>query len=173
MFNFPNNTKLFSKVILLIYILAYDSFSCTRSSSIPEIVRHFHFCQSKVENVISLAEHWLPTPGVGVTPTIQRIARTTTMPATSNRSANTSASWCQSYQGKHNTGKHWMAPHYIHLEKKQSKISSNSVYGPPWLAGAPISQWRAIGLSALLLCHRRRTLTLPGGVGNTESQEWA
>lgn len=60
MFNFPNNATLFSKMILLIYTLVYDSVSRITSSSILEIVRHFHFCQSKVENGIRRAEHLAP-----------------------------------------------------------------------------------------------------------------
>lgn len=93
MFNFPNNTKLFSKVVLLIYIFLYECFGCTNSSLILEIVKHCHFCQSKVENgpIEHNTESVTSTWQRSGTPTTWKIAKIIIMPATRNRSRNTSA----------------------------------------------------------------------------------
>lgn len=148
---------MFSKVILLIYISAYDSFRCTTFLSLLEIVRHFHFCQSKVENIISQAEHHAlvaSTWGQGGPQLYggQQRSSQCQPPRIEVQILLSIACGYQSHQGKHNIVKHWMNNKpYTHIKKKQSKMNSNSVHGPPWLGDALISQKMAIGLYALLL----------------------
>lgn len=134
---------MFSKVILLIYISAYDSFRCTTFLSLLEIVRHFHFCQSKVENIISQAEHHAlvaSTWGQGG-PQLhggQQRSSQCQPPRIEVQILLSIACGYQSHQGKHNIVKHWMNNKpYTHIKKKQSKMNSNSVphgQGMPSLA---------------------------------------
>lgn len=109
------------------------------------------------------AEDCVPIPSAkGGLPTTWRIAEIVTMPAIRHRSQTLLpiASWYWSCQGKHIVVKHWLEQH-TYIEKRQSKISSNSMsFSPLWPASPlPGSQGRAHGLHTPLLCSR--TLTPP------------
>lgn len=83
-------------------------------------------------------KHW-GGPCLRRTPTLWRTERSSQSqpPWTELQTLLPTASWYQSCQGKHNIVKHWLEQHFTHLEEKESKSSSNSVHGPPWLSGPP------------------------------------
>ena len=64
------------------------------------------------------------------------------------------ASWFWSHRGKHSSARHWTGQHFIHTEKRQSKISFSGSDSPPWLTGASQQLTQSHQPASNLLCPR-------------------
>lgn len=103
-------------------------------------------------------------------PTAQTIANSIATPTTRNSSPDMSTHFtvfrCQGHQERRDSHRYWMEQHFIHTEKKQSKISFNTEHYPPTVnrscSAATTTRWFA--LTPLLLQAKDPSISTGGDI---------